>query len=43
MLSAEKDIQCITGKNDIPFGQAQQPCLTDYADGVDTLQFLLSL
>lgn len=42
-LEQEKDIQCIAGKNDIPFGQAQQPCLTDYADGVDTLQFLLSL
>lgn len=42
-LEQEKDIQCIAGKNDIPFGQAQQPCLTDYADGVDTLQFLLSI
>lgn len=42
-LEQEKDIQCITGENGIPFGQAQQPCLTDYADGVDTLQFLLSL
>jgi hypothetical protein len=27
----------------IPFGQAQHPRLADYADGVDTLQFLLEL
>ncbi|MEL7160002.1 MAG: acyl-CoA reductase, partial [Bacteroidota bacterium] len=26
-----------------PFGQAQQPALADYADGVDTLAFLLGL
>jgi hypothetical protein len=37
------DIQCVVGKKWLPFGQAQQPGLTDYADGVDTLQFLLSL
>ena len=27
----------------IPYGQAQQPSLTDYADGIDTLSFLSSL
>ncbi|MDR0415617.1 MAG: hypothetical protein LBH84_09450, partial [Prevotellaceae bacterium] len=27
----------------VAFGQAQHPRLTDYADGVDTMQFLLSL
>jgi hypothetical protein len=27
----------------VPFGTAQHPTLADYADGVDTLQFLLSL
>jgi hypothetical protein len=42
-LQQNPDIQCVTGKNVIPFGQAQFPCVTDYADGVDTLQFLLSL
>ncbi len=39
-------IQCIvsnTLKNAIPFGQTQQPSLTDYADGVDTLAFLSGL
>lgn len=42
-LSNNADIQCIVGKKWLPFGQSQQPGLTDYADGVDTLQFLLSL
>jgi hypothetical protein len=34
-------IQCITGKNHLPFGTAQSPALWDYADGTDTLEFLL--
>ena len=37
------DIQCLVGQNGIPFGKAQQPALDDYADGVDTLQFLRDL
>ena len=37
------DIQCVVGKKWLPFGQSQQPGLTDYADGIDTLQFLLAL
>lgn len=36
-------IQCIAGHGHLPFGQAQQPGLTEYADGVDTMRFLLSL
>jgi hypothetical protein len=42
-LKNNAEVQCIVGKKHIPFGQAQQPCLSDYADGVDTLQFLLEL
>jgi Acyl-CoA reductase (LuxC) len=42
-LLQNSDLQCLTGKGFIPFGQAQKPSLTDYADGVDTMQFLLSL
>jgi hypothetical protein len=42
-LRASEDVQCIVGRKYTPFGQAQQPSLTDYADGIDTLQFLLSL
>lgn len=36
-------IQCIVGKDNVPFGSAQQPSLTDYADGVDTMDFLMNL
>lgn len=40
-------IQCVVSNNLIPnsisFGQTQQPKLWDYADNVDTLQFLISL
>lgn len=39
-LAGHPDIQCITGEGFLPFGQAQCPRFTDYADGADTLQFL---
>jgi hypothetical protein len=42
-LAANEDIQCIVGKNFIPFGKSQSPLLTDYADGIDTMQFLKQL
>ena len=42
-LKDNEDIQCICGHLGIPFGQAQCPSLMDYADGVDTMQFLLTL
>ncbi|MFT4846459.1 MAG: hypothetical protein ACJAZC_002199 [Cryomorphaceae bacterium] len=38
-----EEIQCIVSKNDVPFGKSQKPELWDYADGVDTLEFLASL
>lgn len=40
--NAEK-IQCVIGQDYIPFGKAQTPSIRDYADGVDTMEFLLSL
>ncbi len=43
VLKNNTDIQCIVGQNFIPFGKAQQPSLFDYADGVDTMEFLLGL
>lgn len=44
LLAAEKaHIQCIVSKNHVPFGRAQKPNLNDYADGVDTMAFLLDL
>ena len=42
-LKQNKDIQCISGEGFMPFGAAQKPGLFDYADGIDTMQFLLSL
>jgi hypothetical protein len=39
----ESKIQAIIGKGFIPFGQAQCPTLADYADGVDTMEFLTRL
>jgi len=34
-------IQCVVSRNDIPYGRAQWPHLWDYADGTDTVGFLL--
>jgi hypothetical protein len=42
-LKSNETIQCIVGKNFTPFGEAQQPRITQFADGVDTLKFLTSL
>lgn len=46
--SRSDQIQCIVSKSDkiinsISLGQSQQPELWDYADGIDTLKFLLDL
>jgi hypothetical protein len=37
------EIQCVVGKNHLPFGSLQKPLLAQYADGVDSLAFLSSL
>ena len=34
-------IQCIVGRKEVQFGRAQWPQLWDYADGTDTIDFLL--
>lgn len=39
----KQDIQCIVGKNGLAFGSLQKPSLSQYADGVDTLEFLSKL
>ena len=36
-------LQCAVGHGYTPFGQAQLPSLTDYADGINTLNFLTEL
>jgi len=38
-----EQLQCVVSKKDIPFGNTQQPNLWDYADGVDTVDFLREL
>lgn len=45
-LDANKDnLQCIVGSGPgyIPFGYSQQPVITDYADGLNTMDFLVNL
>lgn len=39
----ENKVQAVIGHGFIPFGQAQHPRLSDYADGVDTMDFLQNL
>lgn len=42
----ESKIQCVVSRdlpNSVPFGQAQSPQVSDYADRVDTLDFLVNL
>ena len=49
LAEVEDQIQCIVGKavlaykKTFAFGQAQKPAIDDYADGVDTLEFLTTL
>jgi hypothetical protein len=42
-LERSEDIQAVIGNGFVPFGDAQKPALSDYADGVDTMAFLCSL
>lgn len=42
-LKQNETLQCIAGKDFIPFGATQKPSLYDYADGVDTMKFLTTL
>jgi hypothetical protein len=47
LIKQQDEIQCVVSKTDIedsiPFGKSQYPELSDYADGVDTMRFLLDL
>jgi len=48
LLDENEQIQCIVGNPNqieglVPFGQAQNPELWDYADGEDTMEFLINL
>lgn len=41
--TSKENIQCVVGSKFVPFGKAQCPAVDDYADGVDTLEFLLAI
>jgi len=45
LVAQREELQCVVGSGigDVPFGQTQNPALWDYADGVDTVAFLLAL
>jgi hypothetical protein len=47
VAAAQDNLQCVVGNTSIPgsisFGKSQYPTLTDYADNVDTMDFLLAL
>ena len=44
LVANDESIQCVVGhmahRRGVNFGQSQSPSLTDYPDGVDTMQFL---
>lgn len=42
-LRSHTEIQAVISKEDIPFGQAQRPTISDFADGINTVEFLNSL
>ncbi|MGZ3952404.1 MAG: acyl-CoA reductase [Flavisolibacter sp.] len=42
-LKDDMNIQCVVGEKEIEFGRAQFPQVCDYADGTDTMDFLMGL
>jgi hypothetical protein len=42
-LHDNEAIQCVVGDESTGFGKAQKPGICDYADGVDTIEFLVGL
>ena len=42
LTEKESEIQCRVGINGLPFGTTQQPALNDYADGIDTVEWVLN-
>jgi hypothetical protein len=47
LKNKKNQIQCVVSKgfidSEIPFGKTQKPELWDYADNVDSIEFLLSI
>lgn len=42
-LTVDEKIQCVVSQTDVHFGEAQQPSVCDFADGVDTMKFFVDL
>jgi hypothetical protein len=42
-LEGNDAVQCVVGEEGLPFGGAQKPGICDFADGVDTIEFLKNL
>lgn len=44
LFENEEKIQCIAGNHfEVQFGQTQKPSLAEYADGIDTMMFLVNI
>ena len=47
LIAKSNQIQCVVStfdlENSFDFGQAQIPAIDNYADGVDTMEFLMNL
>jgi hypothetical protein len=39
----KNELQCVVGKHYVPFGYSQRPVISDFADNVNTLDFLVNL
>jgi glycosyltransferase involved in cell wall biosynthesis len=39
----KENIQVVIGLNHVPFGNSQKPVLSDFADGINTMQWLEKL
>ncbi len=39
----KNNLQCIVSKSEVNFGDAQNPCLSDYSDNIDTIDFLIKI
>jgi hypothetical protein len=43
LLDNAKEIQCVVGYDHVPFGNSQCPVITDFADDINTVEFLVYL
>ena len=43
LATNEKELQCVVGRDFTPFGYSQRPVITEFADKVNTMAFLVNL